>query len=122
MYRFRDSFLEAIVCQDLGGDELNILDLAIGSGRKYTQLVTPSELLIDGDYILLGDDAGDHLEVVEGDPRRMIDSIKQFITLKDISYLTQQLLTEEQDPDRKFNKRDILLIYLAHLMTLVEEC
>ena len=53
---------------------------------------------------------------------RLIDSIKQYMTLgANVSHLGGIPMDYTKDPNQVFSRRDILLLYLAHLMFLSEK-
>lgn len=113
---FGTSFSKAFVSED--GRSLRLVDLPLGEGGR---LVTPSELFIDGETLFFGQAAHDRWLTKEADPASLIEGIKQFITLDaDAATLRERRLTTAQDPRQLFTKRDILVLYLAHLTALAE--
>jgi hypothetical protein len=85
-------------------------------------LVSPSELLFDQGRIYFGTNARKQFDDTQASPDRLIDSIKQYMTLgKDVSHLSKIKLQAVQDPSQGFFQSDILTLYLAHLMYLTEE-
>lgn len=119
---FGTSFSKAFVSRGNEDSDLELIDLAIGDGTTGSRLTTPSELFIDGTHIYFGSHARDQWDYVQAPPERLIDSIKQFITLnQDVSTLSQRPMLTSQDPQQLFSQRDVLALYLAHLMALTEE-
>lgn len=123
----------SIVCVDFGtsfskafatvvrNGSLQYVDLAIGDGLTGTRLTTPSELLISDGKIYFGSKARQHVEDSQTSTDKIIDSIKQFITLgKEVSKLGAAKLPPVQDPNGDLTQRDVLVLYLAHLMHLTE--
>lgn len=123
----------SIVCVDFGtsfskafatvarNGSLRYVDLAIGDGLTGSRLTTPSELLVADDKIYFGSKARQHVEDTQTSTDRIIDSIKQFITLgKEVSKLGAARLPPVQDPNGDLTQRDVLVLYLAHLMHLTE--
>src|SRR5262249_48356995 len=100
---------------------LDLIDLPIGDGSTGSKLTTPSELFIDDDQIYFGGRARKQLEDTQAPTDRLVDSIKQFITLNsDVSLLGKTKIPTSQDPTQSFSHRDILVLYLAHLMHITE--
>jgi hypothetical protein len=53
--------------------------------------------------------------------RRLIDNPKQFMTLsRDVSNLEKRSLSEMKDPERLFSERDALVLFLSHLIRMVD--
>lgn len=119
---FGTSFSKAFAAVDTGKELPTIVDLPIGMNSGWTQpLVTPSEMLIADDQIHFGARARKIFDDSEAAPERLIDSIKQYMTLgADVSNLGQIRLDEKKDPKQQLFQRDVLVLYLAHLTYLVE--
>ncbi|MDV3253550.1 hypothetical protein DevBK_19600 [Devosia sp. BK] len=118
---FGTSYSKAFMSEGDAEDDPELFDLAIGDPTSSNPLVTPSELLIHGNTLYFGIRARGMWEDIDAPSARLIDSIKQFITLNaDVSKLAQQRLDTDKDPQQLFTRRDILLLYLAHLMSLTE--
>lgn len=119
---FGTSFSKAFACNDTGADIPEIIDLPIGGHRgSEGQLTTPSEILIDAGLIYFGVQARKIFDDSEASPDRLIDSIKQYMTLgTDVTNLAKIRVDAAKDPDQKFFQRDVLLLYLAHLTRLTE--
>jgi hypothetical protein len=84
-------------------------------------LTTPSELLVSEGKIYFGSKARQYVEDTQTSTDRIIDSIKQFITLgKEVSKLGAARLPTIQDPNGDLTQRDVLILYLSHLMYLTE--
>lgn len=119
---FGTSFSKAFVSIGSGNADVELIDLPVGDGSAGMRLATPSELFIDGDSIYFGMNARRRWDDVQAPTERLIDSIKQFITLnKDVSTLGQRAMPAAQDPRQQFSQRDILVLYLAHLTALTEQ-
>ena len=115
---FGTSFSKAFA--SVGEHRPEPVDLPIGD--TGTRLTTPSELFIDSGRLYFGATAHQRWDDIEAPAERLIDSIKQFITLNsDVTKLGERPMPEAKDPMGQFSQRDILLLYLAHLMTLVEQ-
>ncbi len=114
---FGTSFSKAFV--SLGNEDPELVDLPIGD--EGSRLTTPSELFIDDGQIYFGPGARRRWDDIQAPTDRLIDSIKQFITLNaDVSVLGERPMTSAKDPGQKFSQRDIVLLYLGHLMALTE--
>lgn len=127
---------ETLVCMDFGtsfskasaalGDDPDkvpeLIDISFGEdtgGRK--RFLLPSELFIDAGQIFFGFAAREGFERAEADQDRLIDNPKQYMTLgMDVTELRQKSLKTEQDPERCFSQRDVLVLYLAHFSSLVK--
>lgn len=119
---FGTSFSKAFASVERSDGGVDIVDLPIGDGSAGTTLITPSELFISGERIYFGVEARKHLQLIEAPSDRLIDSIKQYITLgTDVSHLAAVQMSDVQDPTKTFTKRDILVLYLAHLNYLAEQ-
>lgn len=117
---FGTSFSKAFATVAQSGN-LRYVDLAIGDGLTGTKLTTPSELLVADGKIFFGSKARQHVEDTQTSTDRIIDSIKQYITLgKEVSKLGAARLQPVQDPNGDLTQRDVLVLYLAHLMHLTE--
>lgn len=118
---FGTSFSKAFV--SIGGfnADVQLVDLPLGDGIIGTSVTTPSELFIDGEFVYFGVNAHRRWDDIQAPTERLIDSIKQFITLNtDVSTLGQRAMPAAQDPKQLFSQRDILVLYLAHLTALTE--
>lgn len=116
---FGTSFSKAFISLGAEESDLVLMDLAVGSPES--RLISPSELFIDGGRLYFGSAARNRWNQTEAPAERLIDSIKQFITLnKDVSMLGERPMLPVQDPTQQFTQRDILVLYLAHLMALTE--
>lgn len=119
---FGTSFSKAFASVERSDGGVDIVDLPIGDGSAGTTLITPSELFISGERIYFGVEARKQLHLTEAASDRLIDSIKQYITLgTDVSHLAAVQMSVEQDPTKRFTKHDILVLYLAHLTYLAEK-
>jgi hypothetical protein len=118
---FGTSFSKAFATLDNGLDRAALIDLPIGDGSTGSTLTSPSELFIDNGRLYFGLNARKQLDDTQASADRLIDSIKQFITLNsDVTLLGKSKLSPTQDPTQTFSRRDILALYLGHLMTLTE--
>lgn len=118
---FGTSFSKAFASIDNGTDRPLLVDMPIGNGIGGDRLVTPSEMLIDEEHIYFGSRARQRLNETEQAADRLIDSIKQYITLNsDVSSLASSRLDPIQEPTQCLSRRDILVLYLANLMQLAE--
>lgn len=121
---FGTSFSKAFATVDSGKALPTIIDLAIGKHSGWGQpLVTPSEMIIADDSIYFGAQARKIFDDTEAAPERLIDSIKQYMTLgANVLNLSKIRLDEKKDPKQILFQRDVLVLYLAHLTYLVETC
>jgi hypothetical protein len=118
---FGTSFSKAFATLEKGLVRPELIDLPIGDGSTGSALTSPSELFIDNGRLYFGLHARKQLEDTQASPDRLIDSIKQFITLNsDVTLLEKSKLNVVQDPTQTFSRRDILALYLGHLMKLTE--
>ncbi len=118
---FGTAYSKAFATKKLNVNDLEFIDLAIGGSDSNPSLLNASEILITKEFIYFGARARDRLNDSHEDIGRLIDSIKQFITLNtDVSKLNLAQLDEIKDPCRLFSRRDALLLYLAHLMSRTE--
>lgn len=118
---FGTSFSKAFATIDKGDNRPELIDLPIGDGPGSVRLVTPSELLVDDGHIFFGTRARQRLDETQQAADRLIDSIKQYITLnRDVSALGAARLDQVQDPTQSLSQRDILVLYLGYLMHVAE--
>ncbi|PZF75846.1 hypothetical protein DK847_16630 [Aestuariivirga litoralis] len=118
---FGTSFSKAFATIDNGDDRPELIDLPIGEGSGSARLVTPSELIIDAGQIFFGGRARQRLDETQQAADRLIDSIKQYVTLnQDVSVLGTARLDQIQDPTQALSQRDILVLYLGYLMYVAE--
>ena len=119
---FGTSYSKSFACIDAGKDIPKIIDLPIGEANDSdNKLITPSEILIDNSTMYFGAAARKFFDDYEIVAERLIDSIKQYMTLgADVSHLDGIPMDRAKDPNQQFSRRDILLLYLAHLMHLSE--
>lgn len=120
---FGTSFSKAFACIDSKGAIPDIIDLPIGQyGGGDQLLLTPSEMLIDDGKIYFGGYARKVFDDSQASVDRLIDSIKQYMTLgADVTNLAKIRVDSDKDPDQKLFQRDILVLYLAHLTRLTEK-
>lgn len=120
---FGTSFSKAFACSNSKDDLPNVIDLAIGEeGGNTNPLLIPSEMIVDEDVIYFGSAARKFFDESESSPERLIDSIKQYMTLgADVRNLAKIRVDPTKDPHQKFFQRDILLLYLAYLTFLTEK-
>ena len=117
---FGTSFSKAFATVN-GAGGTRYVDLPIGDGSSGSRLTTPSELLVADGKIFFGSKARQHVEDTQTSTEAIIDSIKQFITLgKEVSKLGAARLPTIQDKNGSLTQRDVLVLYLAHLMHLTE--
>ncbi|RWN47564.1 MAG: hypothetical protein EOS03_08580 [Mesorhizobium sp.] len=117
---FGTSFSKAFATLTKAGS-IRHVELPIGDGSSGSRLTTPSELLIADGKIFFGSKARQYIEDTQMSTEAIIDSIKQFITLgKEVSKLSAARLPAIQDKNSSLTQRDVLVLYLAHLMHLTE--
>lgn len=127
---------DRLVCIDFGtslskayaseGDDLEeapeLIDIALSPDAEGSaQYLMPSELLIHRGEIYFGRSAREVFDDIAADQDQLIDNPKQYMTLsKDVSNLEKRMLPEAKDPDGLFTERDALVLYLSHLVRMVD--
>lgn len=121
---FGTSLSKAFACVDTGEAIPDIIDLPIGGfgGGTENKLTTPSEMIIDGEDIYFGGYARKFFNDSQASIERIIDSIKQYMTLgTDVENLAKIRVDIAKDTGQRFYQRDILLLYLSHLTRLADK-
>ncbi len=120
---FGTSFSKAFACEGDDPDETPKL-VGIKLSRNADgndRFLLPSELIVHERSVHFGRSARKVFNDVAAEQERLIDNPKQFITLsKDVSKLEKISLSHERDPERRFSERDALVLYLAHLVRMVD--
>lgn len=127
---------ERLVCIDFGtsfskayaseGDDPDVapelIDIALSpEAEGSARYLLPSELLIHRDEIHFGLSARKTFDDIAAEQDQLIDNPKQYMTLsKDVSNLEKRMLPESKDPARLFAERDALVLYLSHLVRMVD--
>ncbi|HVZ99807.1 MAG TPA: hypothetical protein VG841_05790 [Caulobacterales bacterium] len=104
-----------------GGRFHKIYPLHIGgvSGASRS-LMVPSAMFITGGRIHLGPRAIEHYHLL-GDPRReMLQSFKMVLGAYDFEDALDWRLQRTIDPEAEFRRGDLIAIYLAYLLELIE--
>lgn len=116
---FGTSFSKAFACIEEEADDIpTLVDVTFGlDSQGQPSYLLPSELFIYKNEIYFGRAARTKFEVVEADQDSLIDNPKQYITLgHNVAELNQKPLRSEQDKNGRFTQRDVLVLYLAHLI------
>lgn len=128
---------ERLVCIDFGtsfskayaseGGDLEdapkLIDIALSPDAEGSaRYLMPSELLIHRGEIYFGRFARTVFDDIAAEQDQLIDNPKQYMTLsKDVSNLEKRMLPETKDPDGIFTERDALVLYLSHLVRMVDQ-
>ena len=119
---FGTAFSKSFATIEEESGALSFWALPIGGVDSELPLLLPSEMVIEKDNIYLGARARKYLDDTQGSLDRLIDSIKQFVTLtKDVSTLNMARLDKVKDPTQAFSQREVLVLYLAYLMQKTEK-
>ena len=120
---FGTSFSKAFACK---GDDPSktpeLIDIVLSENAQGSEkYLLPSELLIHDGKIHFGRSARLLFEELAAEQDRLIDNFKQFITLsKSMSHLSKRRLSDQKDPTGLFFERDALVLYLSHLIRMVD--
>lgn len=120
---FGTSFSKAYVSEGDDPDEApKLIDIALSPGAEGSaRYLMPSELLIHQGEVHFGRSARTIFEDIAAEQDQLIDNPKQYMTLsKDVSNLAKRALPETKDLDRLFSERDALVLYLSHLIRMVD--
>nr|WP_170385648.1 hypothetical protein [uncultured Ruegeria sp.] len=120
---FGTSFSKAFACK--GNDPLEtpeLIDIALSrdalGAEKY---LMPSELLVHEGKVHFGRTARKLFEDLAAEQDRLIDNPKQYMTLtKEVANLSKRMLSDKKDPTGLFSERDVLVLYLSHLIRMVD--
>ena len=120
---FGTSFSKAFACK--GDDPLKtpeLIDITLSQNAQGSEkYLLPSELLIHDGKIHFGRSARRLFEELAAEQDMLIDNPKQFMTLtKDVSNLFKRVLSDKKDPTGLFSERDALVLYLSHLIRMVD--
>ncbi len=120
---FGTSFSKAFACK--GDDPLEtpeLIDITLTQDAQGSEkYLLPSELLIHDGKIHFGRCARRLFEELAAEQDRLIDNPKQFMTLtRDVSNLSKRVLSDQKDPTGLFSERDALVLYLSHLIRMVD--
>jgi len=121
---FGTSFSKAYASEGDDPDEIpELIDIALSPDAEGSaRYLMPSELLIHQGEIFFGRSARRVFDDIAAEQDQLIDNPKQYMTLsKDVSNLEQRMLPESKDPDRIFTERDALVLYLSHLLRMVDQ-
>lgn len=121
---FGTSFSKAYASEGDDPDEVpELIDIALSpEAEGSARYLMPSELLIHRGEIYFGRSARKVFHDIAAEQDQLIDSPKQYMTLsKDVSNLEKRMLPEVKDPDRIFAERDALVLYLSHLVRMVDQ-
>lgn len=121
---FGTSFSKAYASEGDDPDEApELIDIALSPDAEGSaRYLMPSELLIHRGEIFFGRSARKVFDDIAAEQDQLIDNPKQYMTLsKDVSNLEKRMLPESKDPDRVFSERDALVLYLSHLVRMVDQ-
>lgn len=120
---FGTSFSKAYASQGDDPEEApKLIDIALSPDAEgFARYLMPSELLIHQGDIHFGRSARKIFDDIAAEQDQLIDNPKQYMTLsKDVSNLEKRVLPESKDPERLFSERDALVLYLSHLVRMVD--
>jgi molecular chaperone DnaK (HSP70) len=83
-------------------------------------LIVPSELFLDRGKIHLGPRAFEHFMTAGDASREMLQSFKMVLGAYDFEDVLDWRLPKAIDPDRGFTRGDLMVVYLAYLLELIE--
>jgi molecular chaperone DnaK (HSP70) len=83
-------------------------------------LVVPSALFLNDDKIYLGAHAPTALLEARDEQREMLQSFKLALGVRDFEQALDLRLTRQIDPSGEFRRGDLIAIYLAYLLELIE--
>ena len=121
---FGTSFSKAYASEGDDPEEApELIDIALSPDAEgSTRYLMPSELLIHRGEIFFGRSARKVFDDIAAEQDRLIDNPKQYMTLsKDVSNLEKRMLPASKDPDGTFAERDALVLYLSHLLRMVDQ-
>ena len=120
---FGTSYSKAFASEGDDPDEApDLIDIALSpEAEGSAKYLLPSELLIHNGEVFFGRAARKLFDDIAAEQDRLIDNPKQYMTLsKDVSNLEKLALPEQKDPDHIFTERDALVLYLSHLVRMVD--
>lgn len=120
---FGTSFSKAYASEGDDPDEAPyLIDIALSpEADGSARYLLPSELLIHQGEINFGRTARKVFDDIAAEQDRLIDNPKQYMTLsKDVSNLEKRALPEAKDSNQLFSERDALVLYLSHLVRMVD--
>jgi hypothetical protein len=120
---FGTSFSKAYASEGGDPDEApKLIDIALSpEAAGSARYLLPSELFIHQGEIHLGRSARNIFDDTAAEQDQLIDNPKQYMTLsRDVSNLEKLELPNSKDPDRLFSERDALVLYLSHLIRMVD--
>lgn len=120
---FGTSFSKAHASEGDDPDEVpDLIDIALSENAEGSaRFLMPSELFIHQGEIHFGRSARKIFDDIAAEQDQLIDNPKQYMTLsKDVSNLEKRMLPESKDSDRTFSERDALVLYLSHLVRMVD--
>jgi hypothetical protein len=121
---FGTSFSKAYASEGYDPEEApELIDIALSPDAKGSaRYLMPSELLINKGEIYFGRSARKVFDDIAAEQDQLIDNPKQYMTLsKDVSNLDKRMLPTTKDPDGIFAERDALVLYLSHLVRMVDQ-
>jgi len=121
---FGTSFSKAYASEGDDPDEAPaLIDIALTPDAEGSErYLMPSELLIHQGELHFGRSARKVFDDIAAAQDQLIDNPKQYMTLsKDVSNLEKRMLPKSKDPNRIFTERDALVLYLSHLVRMVDQ-
>lgn len=97
--------------------DLAPLPLSIGEGLSADPLLVDSVAFVGDDKVFFGPEAILQFERLADSERRLFDSPKEVLTL-DFEELLYARPSADQDPSKKFLKKDMLVLFLGYLTAL----
>ncbi|MEJ0059219.1 MAG: hypothetical protein WDM79_06490 [Terricaulis sp.] len=121
---FGTAFSKAAATFNGGGGATRLrkmFPLHIGTIAGATHpLMAPSEMFLDRGHIHLGPRAFERFMAVGDDSREMLQSFKMVLGAYDFEDVLDWRLPKAIDPDRGFTRGDLMVVYLAYLLELIE--
>jgi molecular chaperone DnaK (HSP70) len=108
--------VRAVGRDELGSDHIRPLAIAVRPGFiPRNPYLLPSIIFVSNNYLLFGQEAEEAAVRAERTGRHAFVSPKQYLSTHDLEDLDQQL-QRDVDPTAKFTARDLLKLFLAHLL------
>jgi len=109
------------VTLDRGTALREISPLRIGAAAQWErQFLTPSAIFLDRKRVHFGPRAAEHLAIVNDEKRELLRSFKMILGAADFERALDYLPPNSVDPDGAFRRRDLIVMYLAYLLSLID--
>lgn len=106
---------------DLGAPTREIRPLRIGAAAGWNKpFLTPSSMFLDRERLHFGPWAASRLAQANLDERELLRSFKTILGANDFEGALDYYPRPCIDPDRLFRLRDLIVLYLAYLLALVD--